>query len=334
MDRTERYVNSPVMKTTFSRPDEVTKAVCRWLSEGGSRDNYTGPDPGGTHDLAPLLSRETGREALYLSTAASWFRSEQMILPALERAAISGARLWAVKGFDLAGTLYPFPGGRPMCDVDFLVEREHLDRSIRAFSESGWTIVSPGWGIFTTGIVSEIKLSRAGIRAEIHTHPFYFPATFPGRLPQDLFEGGRDLMPGLLGLEWHNALLYCALHMLTNTFLRPVWWVDVCLLAAKVSEAGSWMKFTHRAAGTGLGRPLGIILSMAAHELGASIPPTVGILLDRDHRGRELVLEWLRGGPGKPSKINLIHLSGWKRVSWLFSMLWLALTGQGVLRSR
>jgi hypothetical protein len=333
VDRRNGYINSPVMRTSISRPDEITVAACRWLSMGGSRGDYTGPDPGGSHDLAPLLSKETGRRSLYLSAAASWFRNEQLILPALKRLAASGARLWAVKGLDVAGTLYPFPGGRPMCDVDFLAEREHLDNAIRAFIESGWTPLSPGRGILRSGIVSELKLSRAGARAEIHTHPFYFPATFPGRLPRDLFAGGRDLMPGLSGLAWHNALLYCTLHMLTNVCLRPAWWVDVYLLTGKVSDTGSWMEFARNAACTGLGRPIGNLLSIAVRELGANVPPAVPVVLNLDDRGREHVLKGLRGGSGRPSKTNLIHLGGWKRVSWLVSMLWLALTGQGVLRS-
>jgi hypothetical protein len=315
-----------------ARPDGTTAAVCRWLSRGGSPGDYGGPDPGTGHDLSPLLSRETGRRELYLTATASWFRKEQMIRPALDRIAGSGAEVWAVKGLDLAESLYPFPGGRPMCDVDFLVDSRNLDEVLGSFIRSGWTMRSPGMGAFRAGIVSELKLSLAGVRAEIHTHPFYFPRTMPGRLPADLFTGGRNLSPGLAGLSWHNALLYCILHMLTNASLRPVWWVDVFLLSRKVTGAGSWMEFTANAAGTGLGRPIAGLLTEAEESLGIHLPPAVAMMLRRDARGRERILEGLRGERGKPTLTCLRHLHGWRRLAWLVSLLWLAVTGGDAVR--
>lgn len=293
---------------------------------------YDGPDPGTTHDLSPLLSGETANRELYLKSTASWFRREQIINPVLEKLEAEGCRIWAFKGFDLARSVYPFPGGRQMCDADFMVEESHLRHVISAFRTEGWEIRTPGDGVFNSGIVSELKMHRMDSSAEIHTHVFYFPATFPGRLPSDLYSEGRLLEPGLMGFAWHNTLLMCLLHMLTHIDLRPAWWVDVCLLCAKVTETGSWKVFTENAWGTCLGKPLASLLSTAAVNLDAPVPQEVTSVLESDDRGREGIIEKLNARSKVPTLLNLIHLTGWKRISWLFSILWLALTGQHPLR--
>jgi hypothetical protein len=329
VDRDAGRANSPVMETDPTTFDPVLEYACRWL---GSGDAFEGPDPSG-HELAPLLSRVTGRRELYLAAAAEWFRSEQTVMPVLRRLEDSGARLWAVKGADLARSVYPFPGARTMCDVDFLVEREFLDAALESFACCGWEVRSTGWGVFTSGIVSELKFSRNGIRAELHTHPFYFPATLPGRLPGDLYEGGRRLADGLLGLGWHNALLYCILHMLTNSVRRPVWWVDLYLLAGRVSAAGTWLRFSRGAAGTGLGGAVSDLLSEAVLRTGAPVPSGVIGALAECRSGRETVLAGLTGASGRPSLTNLRCLPGWRRVSWGLAVLWLRITGGSILRS-
>jgi hypothetical protein len=226
-----------VMKN-IEQPDAITEAACRWLLSGGLPGTYVGTDPGIAHDLSPLLAREMGRKDISLSAAASWFRQEQIVRQVLERISREGRKVWAVKGFDLARSVYPFPGGRPMCDADLFMEERNRHRILNIFAQSGWSRGSPGDGIFNTGIVSEMKMYRQGVMVELHTHIFYFPATFPGKLPADLFENGRLLEPGLMGFAWHNALLMVLLHMLTNIRIRPVWWVDICLLCMKVSKAG------------------------------------------------------------------------------------------------
>ena len=295
-------------------------------------NGYDGPDPGSTHDLSPLLSRETGSRELYLKSVASWFRQEQIINPTLEKLEAEGSRIWAFKGFDLARSVYPFPGGRQMCDADFMVEESHLQHVISIFRAEGWEIRTPGIGVFNSGIVSELKMHRMGSGAEIHTHIFYFPGTFPGRLPPDLYNEGRLLEPGLMGFAWHNALLLCLIHMLTHTDLRPAWWVDICLLCAKVTEADSWKRFAGNAWGTCLGRPLASLLSTATTSLGAPVRPEVISMLESDRRGRDGIIEKLKTQSKVPTLLNLLHMTGWKRVSWFFPILWLALTGQHPLR--
>ncbi|MCK4807970.1 MAG: nucleotidyltransferase family protein, partial [Candidatus Aegiribacteria sp.] len=256
----------------IKQPDVITEAACRWLLSGGVPGAYAGPDPGMTHDLSPLLAREMGRKDISLFTAAAWFRQEQIVRPVLERISGEGTKVWAVKGFDLARSVYPFPGGRTMCDADLFMEERNRHKILSMFCQSGWSRGSPGDGIFNAGIVSEMKMYRHGAMVELHTHIFYFPATFPGRLPTDLFENDRLLEPGLMGFAWHNALLIVLLHMMTNTMIRPVWWVDICLLCRKVSEAGTWNKFARNAFETQLGNSLAYLLRTASAKLEAPVP--------------------------------------------------------------
>lgn len=315
-----------------AHPDSITEAACRWLMSGSVPGAYAGPDAGVAHDLSPLLASEMGRRDLSLSSAAVWFRQEQIIRPVLECISTEGTEVWAAKGFDLARSVYPFPGGRPMCDADLFMEERNRNKILSLFSRCGWSRGSPGDGIFNAGIVSEMKMYRHGAMVELHTHIFYFPATFPGKLPADLYSNGRLLEPGLMGFAWHNALLIVLLHMLTNTTIRPVWWVDICLLCRKVSEAGTWNEFARNAFGTDLGRSLAYILTTASVELEAPVPEKVLKVLKRSSSGREDIIEKLESGRKVPTLLNLKHLTGWKKVSWLYALFWLVLTGQHPLR--
>ena len=318
----------------IEQPDAITKASCRWLLSGGLPGAYTGPDPGIGHDLSPLLAGETGRKDISLHAAAAWFRQEQIVRIALQRISEAGTEVWAAKGFDLARSVYPFPGGRPMCDADLFMEEKNRRKILSVFSKSGWSRGSPGDGIFNAGIVSEMKMYRHGAMVELHTHIFYFPATFPGRLPTDLFENGRLLEPGLMGFAWHNALLMVLLHTLTNIRIRPVWWVDICLLCMKISEAGTWNQFARNAFETKLGSSLAHLLRAASIALEAPVPERVIEVLNMSRSGREDIIEKLKSGRKIPTLLNLRHLTGWRRISWFYALFWLVLTGQHPLRRK
>jgi hypothetical protein len=313
-------------------PDTITRAACRWLLAGGEPEGYAGPEPGSGHGLSPLLAGETGRRDISLSSAGMWFRQEQIVRTVLERISLENTEVWAVKGFDLARSVYPRPGSRPMNDTDLFMDPRNRQKILRIFRQAGWSRATPGDGVFSAGIVSEMKMIRQGMIVELHTHIFYFPATFPGRLPPDLFENGRLLEPGLMGFAWHNALLLVILHMLTNRVIRPVWWVDVCLLARKTTEAGNWDLFTRNALMTNLGHSIAEVLVTAGGMLDAPVPQSVIHALESCDSGREGVLERLTSRRMAPTLFNLRCLTGWKRVSWFYAFLWLVLTGRKTLR--
>lgn len=309
----------------WNEPDAVTAAACEWLLRGGSRGGYSGPDPGPGHDLTPLLARETGREKELLLFEAMWVRMEEVVRPALEAVGRTTSSVWAFKGYDLAQSIYPFPGARPMGDLDLFVRKAEAPVVIDAFSGCGWSAGTPGRGIFSAGIVSEMKMQRLGVLVELHSHIFYFPATFPGRLPRDLFKEGRKLRPGLMAFSWHNSLLMVILHMLTNSGVRPVWWVDVCLLCRKVGEASSWRDFARNGRDTLLGAAVSSVLRTASVRLGAPVPEEVMVSLENSRGCGDSVLPGLRAGNRIPTLMNLRYLRGWRKVSWFYALLWMVL---------
>jgi len=310
-----------------AQPDAVTKAACRWLLSGAIKGDYSGPDPGESHGLTSLLAEETGRTEISLAGAAMWLRLEQTLKPVLQKLDAAGITVWAVKGFDLARTVYPFPGGRPMCDADLFVKEENRRRTLSIFFENGWRKTSHGDGIFTSGLISEIKMIKHGVMAELHTHIFYFPATFPGRLPADLFLNARPIGPGLSGFAWHNALLLVIIHLLTNKTVRPVWWTDICLLCLKVTEAQSWDKFTVNAFRTDLGAAVATVLSEVRDELSAPVPEDTIQSLKNCGEARGTILIKLRRGNKIPTILNLRYLTGWKRISWIAALFQLVVSG-------
>lgn len=304
-------------------PDEATVAACRWLLAGGQAGGYDGPDPGPDHDLAPLLSRETGRKDITLLAEAEWVRREEVLRSVLERIHGAGGTVWAFKGFDLARSLYPFTGARPMSDVDIFFRPFQRDLVLDAFRYGGWSPGSPGGGVFASGIVSEMKLRKLDVLVELHSHIFYFPALFPGVLPRDLYGAGRDLSPGLKAFSWHNTLLLVILHMLVNRGHRPVWWVDLALLCQKVTLSGRWREFSFNASRTGFGHSVASILRAASRGLSAQVPEKDLEILERGGNRSESLLEGLRFGRGMPTAMNLRYLRGWKKISWLYSLLWM-----------
>lgn len=314
------------------QPDAITKAACKWLLSGAEAGEYAGPAPGTTHGLTPLLAFETGRNKIGLSCAAMWMRQEQITESILEKIAEEGIFVWAVKGFDLARSVYPFPGGRPMSDSDLFIQAKDRQSIMRIFHQAGWSKGSPGDGVFTSAVVSEMKMFKQDVIIELHTHIFYFPAVFPGRLPVDLFENGRSLASGLMGFAWHNALLLVIIHFLTNELIRPVWWVDVCLLCRKVTEADTWDIFLKNAFNTKLGGAIATVLITASLELYAPVPGAITSALLNCENGREFILEQLKSARKVPTLLNLKYLPGWKKISWFYALFWLSLSRQQPLR--
>ncbi|MBD3370255.1 hypothetical protein GF402_07835 [Candidatus Fermentibacteria bacterium] len=296
-------------------PDQVTAAACRWLLDGAAEGRYRGPRPPLDHELAPLLSTETGRPRLGLSSAAAWTRIHQTMAPALRRLDRAGVHVWAIKGYDLALSVYPRPGSRPMRDADLMVRTEDLPVVRNVLKTLGWSEASPGDGLLYSGIVAECKYQKGSVLVETHTHPFYYPALYPGRLPPDLLEDGRSLGPGLRGLNWRYAMLIVAVHALTSPPLRAVWWTDLALLSATVDESVGWAGFSFWACNSGLGPGVGRLLQTLRRRTGAPVPRRViDVLLAAPDRS--VVLSSIRKGGGRPTLRNVLALRGWRKLSF------------------
>jgi hypothetical protein len=236
----------------------------------------------------------------------------------------AGLEVWAIKGYDLAISLYPSPRSRPMRDADLLVRADQLSAVRSVLKAGGWAEWSPGEGLLSSGIVAECKFRKGSVLLETHTHPFFYPALFPGRLPPDLLRDGRLLEPGLRGLRWPDAMLVVAVHALTNRYFRPVWWTDLALLCRVVGNCGGWPRFSFWASRSGLGPSVARMLEALAQRTAAPLPGGVVKTLSRapDRSG---VLSSLRRGGGRPTARNLLALRGWRRLAFAVCTLFRAL---------
>lgn len=299
-------------------PDIFARSFLEWSSLP-SGEPYSGPYPHTEHELAPLIGSKTDSMNYRLHSTAAWMRKIESVRPVLDEIYSGSCRVWAWKGLDYAQSLYDFPGGRPMCDFDLMVEKKYMEKVTDIFLRGGWQLPSQPESLFSCGIIGELKLFKRGVLVEIHTHPFYFPSTYPGSIPDDLFDSGRELLPGLFGFRWEYALLLSFLHHCQQRVSRQVWWIDEALITRMMAkDKGDWSVFASAAASTHLGREFAEILDVIGDLPGVSIPSGLASLLRISDQYSTEWLDRLRGSRGSPSLQNLLSLSGWKRISFLF----------------
>ncbi|MDD5704665.1 MAG: nucleotidyltransferase family protein [Kiritimatiellae bacterium] len=77
--------------------------------------------------------------ALHLAVLARQMRIERQAAIVLRAFAGAGVRALPLKGLWLASHVYPSPGQRPMCDMDWLVQPERFAPAAQALQELGYT---------------------------------------------------------------------------------------------------------------------------------------------------------------------------------------------------
>jgi len=240
----------------------------------------------------------------------------ETLRPSLDDILREGARVWAWKGLDYALSLYPSPWTRPMHDIDLIVELKYLDRVLSVLNRAGWRTRSAEAFAFRSGRVSELRLFRSGALLEIHTHPFYYPSLFPGRLPVDLFDSGSELLPGLLRFPVEHAFLLALLHHCQEGSSRQIGWVDEALLAAAAARRSAWPRLGVALAATRLGTEISAILGVIAGMPGTGVPPGTAAALAAGGRGPDRLLSFYRTGSGLPTLACLLSMRGGRSVSY------------------
>lgn len=310
----------------------MTAAACHWAGSGFPRGGYRGPAPPPDHPLAPLLGAESGQRSgrPALELAAVWMRRRLALGEPCRRMSEMGLTAVAVKGWDLSQSVYPFPGARPMGDVDLMVPLRLAGAAVRAFGSCGWRALGPGRGLFSSGTVSELKLvSPEGLLVELHTHPFYFPALLPGRLPRDLARPRRRVEPGLGAPSWPATLMLVLLHALTEEAVLPGQWVDIAAVCRKLSAGTQWMRLGLWLCRSGLAPAAGELLRSSARA-GAPVPrAALGALSAGPDR--RWVLTAMRARRGAPTALAAI-LGGWRGLSLGAAQLHRMVFGGGPLR--
>lgn len=297
-------------------PDSYLTSYLEWRVTGCT-DPYEGPLPPVEHVLSPLLMAAADRRGRgTVQSTAIWTRNMTALGPALRELDRAGHRVWAWKGLDFAMSLYPSPGDRPMYDIDLLVEPHCLEEVLLTFCGLGWhTGPEKQLELLRLGTIGECKLFAPGVRLELHTHPFYFPSTFPGSLPPDLYTSGRVLMQGLMGLRWEYALLLSLLHQCQQSSSRIITWLDGALMTERVSECRGWKVFEEASSDTGLDLEIRTLLAVLRDLPGSAVPERFS--LNEDCGVPNLTAIMLRAGHGVPTLSALLTLRGRRRLSFM-----------------
>ena len=202
------------------------------------------------------------------------------VLAAVEEA---GVPILVVKG-PAAGAFYPHPAMRTYGDLDVLVPEDRLGAAEAALNGLGYRAVKPqAWMLDHYH-----HLALAGdddqLVVEVHWRldideqegiPNY-AARLPG---EDLWARAEPWTVGgqpALRLEAVDAVLHLCRHAVMQHRLR-MGLRPVCDLAQVVEDwgAGQWQVLAARAGAYGLGRPVCLMLSLAAQVLGVAVPPEV-----------------------------------------------------------
>lgn len=316
--RSPEYLPEPL-------PDEYAVSWLDWRFSG-AKGEYPGPVPPCDHVLHPLLAGGV-QGGSRLQAGGGWTRMIETVRPALQGLADEGLRVWAWKGLDYALSLYPTPWTRPMYDLDLLVEREYLNGVLSVMTAYGWTSPPGEKALFDSGVISELRLFRSGVLVEVHTHPFYFPSIFPGRLPEDLFSQARGLMPGLVGLAHEHRLLLALLHHCQKSSSRQHYWVEEVLLADEVSRSGKWTRLGPALAAAGLAFETGTLLGIVSKLPGSTVPEDLPGELIGGSEGASRLLGMMRAGGGMPTLACMVSLKGHRRLSYMYGLMTGLLSG-------
>ncbi len=279
-----------------------------------------------------MESGADGARRRALELAAGWMLRRKALQNPCRRMLRMGVGAVAVKGWDLAQTVYPFLGARPMGDVDLMVPAPQLAEAAGAFRACGWRALSPGWGLLSSETVSELKLaSERGVLVELHTHPFYYPALFPGRAFRSLSAPERSVEPDLGAPSWPAALAMLLVHALTESEVISRQWVDIAAVCPKLSGSEEWRELCLWLRRSGLGAAAGELLEAAA-EMDAPVPRAALTSLSAGP-DRRRVLAAIRARHGLPTAVAVL-LGGWRGLSLGAAQLHRIVFRGGPLRAR
>ncbi len=257
-------------------------------------------------------------------------------LQALARAGISAVPL---KGPLLAARLYPQPLVRRSSDVDLLVARRDLQPALGVLQRLGYVDSSPAKNTADLRHHHHITLvGPARVALELHFNALHaFGAIMPG---EELLQGAQMATVALPHGQWTgllldpaDELLYLAGHAAAHNFERPLWTLDIGLLAAQ-TRAIDWPALWLRAQRWHLQRPIVQALRTAARQLGdqellAQLPPATAW-----ERNLELARDRLRPMPRKSIRRYALDraclLAGCQdpwRATWLAQYTWLRALG-------
>lgn len=218
----------------------------------------------------PLLRQAVGQA---LTAEAEQARLRRAALTSLQALADAGIAAVPLKGPLLAARLYPAPLVRRSTDVDLLVARRDLPAALAVLGQLGYRDPTPAKNVADLRHHHHLTLlGPAQVPLELHFDALHaFGAVMPGDELLQAAQTATVTLPqgtwtGLL-LDPADELLYLAGHAAAHNFERPLWTLDIGLLAAQIGEL-DWPAMWLRAQRWHLQRPIVHALRTAARQLG------------------------------------------------------------------
>ncbi|MCU1679114.1 MAG: hypothetical protein JWM93_3872 [Frankiales bacterium] len=194
------------------------------------------------------------------------------LTPALDSV---GAPWVVVKGPVLASA-YERPDLRTYSDIDVLVDRRGLGRSIDALVGAGCSLVDRNWTLIDSQTRGEMSLlTDGGLALDLHWSlvndarvraSLRMPVDDMLRRRVDVDLGGTTLP----GLEPHDELAYVGLHAVMSGGHRLIWLTDLDRLTR--GRPIDWDEAVVRARADRVALPLAIALARAGAILGTPVP--------------------------------------------------------------
>jgi hypothetical protein len=189
----------------------------------------------------PLVDAAAVRDGLLLNRLAG--RSQRA---AVARLADASVPVVCLKGFALAHTLYADPDLRTVGDLDLLVARADLDRTIACLETAGFAFAAlptPAWGFISEASFMPMVSADGVCSVDLHVEPDCYPA-YRALTAARVFAGARDAMAGEVPIRVPapaHALLLALTNAAKDKFgpisVRKL--VDAALLA-RVATAADW----------------------------------------------------------------------------------------------
>ncbi|MBJ6761343.1 nucleotidyltransferase family protein [Myxococcaceae bacterium JPH2] len=196
----------------------VRHGLVGFVEHAVSRAGWTLPN-----EARALLRRES------LGNAARVMRVKALLAKAVKALASEGVTPVLLKGYGLARRLYPDPLQRATSDVDLLVTRAEVDRSVRALTGLGLRIRGPAHAHEDS---HHLELTGAAGLVELH---FRALAGYGRALEGDALVARSEVE------EWdglrvrhpnaEDEAVYLALHASNHLLQRLAWLFDLKLLA-------------------------------------------------------------------------------------------------------
>ena len=232
-------------------------------------------------DAVPKAAREALRGRLRLDAQRNLFLTGELFR-ILDGLAACGVNALAFKGPVLGWWLYGNPGLRRFNDLDLLVERNVLDRAIRALAEIGYGVETAGARIIPC--LGQISLFRKAPPAEVDLHwdlaPRAMGLALDARflLPRSMsvMVAGRPVLT--VGAE--DQFLMCAFHGGKHGWTSLAWLADFSALIE--TRAPDWPRLLAEARRKQISRALFVGLHLVHDLLGTPLPAAIRSPLERD----------------------------------------------------